>query len=149
MLALCGVHLGRPMKLPRKSIVLPHVGITWYRAFHRTLVIPWNCPCKAIVLSHIGLTWGLHWSAHEIAHVKPLFCHILALHGVHIGRLMKLPIYKPLFYHTLVLHEVYSGWAMKLHMKSNCFSPHWQCMGFTLVDSWKCPYKETALHTLE
>ena len=91
-----------------------------------TLIGPWNCPCKAIVLPHIGITWGLHWSTHETAHINhrltthwyymrftlvgPWNCtwqatvfHTLALHGVYIGRLMKLPI-KTLSCHILVLH---------------------------------------------
>ena len=61
-----------------------YMGFTW--------VGPWNCSCKYIVLPHIGITWGVHWSSHETDHVKPLFCHTLALHGVYIDRPMKLPM---------------------------------------------------------
>ena len=57
--------------------------------------------------------WAWRWLAHESSHVKPLFCHILALHGFHIDRPMKLPLC------------------------CNCFSRRWDYMGFTLWDSFR------------
>ena len=115
-LELHGAYIGHLMNLPMWS----HCFATHWHYMGFTLIGPWNCPCKAIV------------------------CHTLALHGVYIGRLMNCP-YKPLSCHTMVLHGVYSGWPMKLLMKSHCFSTHWHCMGFTSVNSWKCPYKDTVL----
>ena len=61
-----------------------YMGFTW--------VGSWNCPCKSIVLPHIGITWGVHWSSHGTAHVKPLFCHTLTLHGVYTDWTMKMPM---------------------------------------------------------
>ena len=69
-----------------------YMGSTW--------VGPWNCLCKAIVLPHIRITWGLHWSAHGT------FCHTLSLHGVYIGRLMKLLIW------TTVLPHIGITWGL-------------------------------------
>ena len=79
---------------------------------------PWNCPCKATVLTHIGLTLGSFCPTYETPHVKPLFCHRLAPHGIYVGQPMKLPLYAKPF-----------------------FAIHSHCMGFTLVDPWNCLYK--------
>ena len=69
-LVLHGIYISRPLKLPLKSEC---VATHWH--YMGSLVDSWNCPCKAIVLPHIGITWGSLWSAHEVAHVKPLVFH--------------------------------------------------------------------------
>ena len=87
-LASYGVHMDRPMKLP----LWIHSFATHWHYMGRIMFVPWNCPCKTIILPHIGITWGSHGSAHETAPVNPLFCHNLALHGAYIVRSMKLPM---------------------------------------------------------
>ena len=87
---------------------MTHMGPTWNpcvfaiciaHVFCQTLALhglhivgPWNCPCITTVLPQIGITCASHLLAHEIAHVKPLFCHSLVLSWAYIGRPMKLPI---------------------------------------------------------
>ena len=154
------------------TLVLHGVYSGWSMKLHMKI--------KATVFPHIGISWGLHWSTHETAYINhcltthwyclgltlvgPWNCtwkatvlfHTLALHGVYIGRLMKVPIYrhclathwnyrvpcwsahevahvKPMFCHSLVLFGAPIGWPMKLPMFSNCFAKHWHYMGFTLL----------------
>ena len=131
-----------------------HMGFTW--------VGPWNYPCKSIVLPHIGITWGLHWSTHETAHINhcltthwyymgftlvgpwnctwkatvyPKHWHCM---GFTLADSWNCP-YKPLSYHTLVLHGVYSGWPMKLRMKSHCFFHTLALHGVYVVQLIKVP----------
>ena len=81
---LLGVNIGWPMK-PLFCQTL---------ALHGLLIVgPWNCPCITTVSPHIGITWASHLLAHDIAHVKTLFCHSLVSSGAHIGRPMNLPIH--------------------------------------------------------
>ena len=76
------------------NVICPETGVGITSGSHcsaiETAPPPPPPPCEAIVLQHIGITWGLHLAAHETAHVKLLFCHTLALHGVYRGRFMKL-----------------------------------------------------------
>ena len=78
-----------------------------------------NQPMKPPVKSHcfathlIGITWGLHWSIHETAHIN----HCLATHWYYMGLLLlahETVHEKPLFFQTLALHGVYIGWLRKL-----------------------------------
>ena len=94
----------------------PHTYVLYcnlYRNWHWhymwfTVIDPWNCPCKATVLTHICLTLNSFCPTHETGHVKPLFCHRMALHGFYVGQPMKLPLYaKPVFAihsHCMGLH---------------------------------------------
>ena len=103
------VHMGRPMKLP----LLIHCFATHWHYM------------------------GLHWLFHVTVHVKPLFCHTLALHGPTLVvpcncpcKAIVLPrigitwslhwsvhetaYVKPLFCYSLALHGIYIGRFMKL-----------------------------------
>ena len=81
-----GIPLVDPWNCPCKSIVLPHIGITWglHCTIHETK-LPMQSHC-------FGITWGLFWLANDTVHEKPLCCHILALQGLHTGWLIKLPM---------------------------------------------------------
>ena len=98
-----GVYIGRPMKRPMQR---------------HCLSTHWNCMVPG-------------WSAHEVAHVKPLFCHSLVLHGAHINWPMKLHV-KPLFCQTLALHGIYviGPWNYPC---INTDSPH---IGITWASHW-------------
>ena len=88
-----------------------------YRIWHYmwfTLIHQWNCHCHANVLPHNGLILGSFCSMDKTAPVKPLFCPTIALHGIYIGRSIKLSLYtKPLFCHTFALHGFYIGRPMQ------------------------------------
>ena len=101
------------------------------------------CNCMFALVS------SSHWLAHETAHVKPLFCQTLALHGLHIAGPWNCPCIttvlphihymgltlvaswnchvKPLpFSHPLVLRGARIGWPMKLPIENHCFTTRWK-----------------------
>ena len=92
-----------------------------------------TAPVNPSFWPHIGITRGVHWSFHEIAHVKLLLCHTLALHGVYIDLPMELPMCK-----AIVLPHIGTTWDLHrsihetVHI-NHYLARHWCYMVFTLV----------------
>ena len=117
------------------------------------LVDPWNFLCTASILPTIGITqgslwsalfpngphicikWNSHWSAHNIAHVKSLFCDILVKLGPYIGR----PMNYQCFAH--VRYTFVSEWQAYAHHTHEAYRGSHKCLwaGFAWNYLCKCP----------
>ena len=105
-LAFYGVCMGRPMT--HKTVPVNPLVCHWHY-MRPTMADSWNCPYKPLSCHTLRLHGSTLVDPHEVAHVKPHFCHSLVLLGAHIC------------------------WPMRLPMLSHSFAKHWYYMGFTLL----------------